>query len=131
LEQVALAVKLSLTYSKMQILAMYAEVAYYGNGYYGLDVASCGYFGKRPSDLTWSQAAVLAGVVNAPSIDDPRNHAPAAHAREAHVLARLVAVGYLTADEARAALSAPLAVVPDIGATTLGCRGPAHQAIGP
>jgi len=47
LEQLALAVKLNQAYSRAQILRMYAEVAYYGHGYYGLDAASCGYFGRR------------------------------------------------------------------------------------
>src|SRR5689334_24125840 len=45
LKQLAMAVKLNQTYSRPQILRMYAEVAYYGHGYYGLDAASCGYFG--------------------------------------------------------------------------------------
>ena len=51
LKQVALAFKLNLAYTKQQILDLYAEVAYYGHGYYGLEQASCGYFGhpaRRP-----------------------------------------------------------------------------------
>ena len=51
LKQVVLAVKLNVSYPKQQILDLYAEVAYYGNGYYGLEQASCGYFGhpaQRP-----------------------------------------------------------------------------------
>jgi hypothetical protein len=47
-EQVALAVKLYLTYTRPQILQMYAEVVYFGHGYYGLAAASCGYFGSGP-----------------------------------------------------------------------------------
>jgi membrane peptidoglycan carboxypeptidase len=71
LTQIALAVKLNATYSKATILRAYAEVAYYGHGYYGLQAASCGYFGRQPSQLTVNQGAMLAGVVNAPSVDDP------------------------------------------------------------
>ena len=67
----ALAIKLNLTYSKPQILQLYAEIAYYGHGYYGLNAASCGYFGRPPAQLTLVQAAMLAGVVNAPTYDDP------------------------------------------------------------
>jgi membrane peptidoglycan carboxypeptidase len=111
-EQIAIAIKLSLSYSKPEILRMYAEVAYFGSGYYGLAKASCGYFGKTPADLTWPQAAMLAGVVNEPSVDDPRRNLRAARKRERHVFARLVAVGDLTRDEAQAALSQPLGVVP-------------------
>jgi membrane peptidoglycan carboxypeptidase len=119
LEQVVLAVKLNFAYPKPKILSMYAAMAYYGDGYYGLDAASCGYFGRPPSELTWSQAALLAGVLNAPTADDPRTHPDAAHAREAHVLARLVAVGELTAEQADTALSQPLGLVRDRSAA--GC----------
>jgi len=105
LEQVALAIKLNFAYSKIQILSMYAEVAYFGSGYYGLAAAGCGYFGKAPANLTWAQAAILAGAVNAPTADDPRTHPADARMREAHVLDRLVAVGYLTRAQAKAALS--------------------------
>ena len=48
-EQVVLAVKLNMSYSKPQILRMYAEIAYYGDDYYGLRAASCGYFGTEPA----------------------------------------------------------------------------------
>ncbi|MGH7078372.1 MAG: transglycosylase domain-containing protein [Acetobacteraceae bacterium] len=112
LEQLALAVKLDLAYSKARILSMYAETAYYGDGYYGLVAASCGYFGRKPADLTWAQAATLAGVLNAPTADDPRRHPVRARARESHVFARLVAVKYLSKTEAKAALSQPLGLVP-------------------
>ena len=108
LKQIAIGIKLHFTYTKAQILSLYAEVAYYGNGYYGLAAASCGYFDRRPADLTWAQAATLAGVVNAPSVDNPRLHPTSAHAREVHVFHRLVAVGDITRAQAVAALSQPL-----------------------
>src|SRR6266536_1966839 len=63
LEQVSLAVKLFMTYSSQQILQMYSEVAYFGNGDYGLAAASCGYFGIPPRAMSWPQAALLAGLV--------------------------------------------------------------------
>jgi hypothetical protein len=111
LERVGLAIKLHFKYSPAKILAMYAEAAYFGEGYYGLAAASCGYFGYLPGELTWSQAAMLAGVVNAPTADNPRKHPHRARLREAHVLRRLVAVGRLTEEQARAALSEPLEIV--------------------
>jgi len=107
-EQVALALKLNLTYSKAEILQLYAEVAYYGHGYYGLSAASCGYFGRPPADLTLVQAAMLAGVVNAPTYDDPLVYPAQAQARLAHVIGRMAAVGYLTTAQEDAALKAPL-----------------------
>jgi membrane peptidoglycan carboxypeptidase len=111
-KQVVLAVKLNLAYSKQQILDLYAEAAYYGNGYYGLEAASCGYFGHPAKDLTVSQGAMLAGVVNAPSVDDPVTDPGNARARLEHVIARMVAVGYLTNAQAQQALAAPLGLTP-------------------
>jgi len=112
LEQVVLAFKLNSAYSKQQILQLYAEVAYYGHDYYGLEQASCGYFGHPASELTVVQGAMLAGVVNAPSVDDPINDPANARARLEHVISRMVAVGYLTQAQANQELSTPLGIVP-------------------
>ena len=112
LKQVVLALKLNASYSKAQILALYAEVAYYGDGYYGLEQASCGYFGHPAADLTVSQGAMLAGVVNAPSLDDPIADPVSARQRLEHVIARMVAVGDLSSSQAKTALAAPLGIVP-------------------
>jgi membrane peptidoglycan carboxypeptidase len=112
LEQVALAVKLNYTYSKAEILRLYAEVAYYGHGYYGLEAASCGYFGHPASQLTVVQGAMLAGVVNAPTVDDPIDYPAQAHARLAHVISRMVAVGDLTQAQGTAAMNSSLGIVP-------------------
>ncbi len=116
-EQVTLAVKLDLSYSKAQILQMYAEVAYYGDNHYGLRSASCGYFGVEPAQLTWPEAAVLAGVVNAPTIDDPRTNPENARAREVHVVGRLVTVGDLTQAQGSLVLAQRLNLV-DTGCTS-------------
>ncbi|MGH3273180.1 MAG: transglycosylase domain-containing protein [Streptosporangiaceae bacterium] len=110
-KQVALAVKLKYSYSGSEILRLYADVAYYGNGLYGIQAASCGYFGVRPARLSWPQAAMLAGVVNGPSIDDPLTNPANGRAREEHVISRLVATGTLTRAEASQALAVPLSVM--------------------
>ena len=111
-EQVTLAVKLAQKYSKAQILQMYAEIAYYGSNYYGLQSASCGYFGVEPANLSWPEAAFLAGVVNAPTLDNPRTNPENARNREIHVVQRLVAVGDLTAAQGKSVLAQSLKVVP-------------------
>src|SRR5215467_13708761 len=80
-EQILLGVKLALSYPKAEILQMYSGVAYFGHGYYGLQAASCGYFAVAPAALTWPQAALLAGLVQAPTA-----HLTLAKAGEAHVL---------------------------------------------
>jgi len=107
-EQVMLAVKLNRAYSRAEILRLYAEVAYYGHGYYGLEAASCGYFGRPAAKLTLVQAAMLAGAVNAPTYDDPLAHPAQARTRLVHVIGRMAAVGYLTSAQQAAALKAPL-----------------------
>ena len=108
LKQVVVAFKLNLKFSKAEILDLYAEVAYYGHGFYGLEAASCGYFGHPASELTVVQGAMLAGVVNAPSVDDPISDPGNARARLEHVIARMVAVGYLTSAQGSAVLHTPL-----------------------
>jgi penicillin-binding protein 1A len=108
LTEIALAFKLDMMYGKPEILRLYSEVAYYGHGFYGLQQAACGYFGRPPAALTVTQGAMLAGVVNAPTADDPITHPGQARARLVHVIARMIGVGYLTPEQGTAVLNAPL-----------------------
>jgi membrane peptidoglycan carboxypeptidase len=117
IEQVPMAVKLNRAYSRAEILRLYAEIAYYGHGYYGLQAASCGYFGRTPAHLTVVQAAMLAGAVNAPTYDDPLVYPAQARARLVHVIDRMATVGYLTKAQRDAALNAPLGL-----SAVRGCR---------
>jgi membrane peptidoglycan carboxypeptidase len=108
-EQVVLAVKLRYSYSGPEILRLYADVAYFGHGFYGLAHASCGYFGVPPDRLSWPQAALLAGLVQGPTTDDPIDHPAAGRAREEHVISRLVAVGAISQASADRYLQIPVA----------------------
>jgi membrane peptidoglycan carboxypeptidase len=119
-KQVALAVKLKYSYSGPEILRLYSDVAYYGNNFYGLRDASCGYFGVRPARLSWPQAALLAGLVNGPTIDDPLTSPRAGRAREVHVIGRLVATGTLTRARADRYLAIPLTTL--LARHEQGCR---------
>jgi membrane peptidoglycan carboxypeptidase len=110
-KQVILGIKLNFAYSKAQILQMYADVAYFGHGYYGLAAASCGYFGKQPIELSWAQAAMLAGLVQAPSAYNPIAYYARGRARQSHVLDRLAATGHLTQAQAAQAYRQPLHLV--------------------
>src|SRR5271165_2087111 len=107
-EQIALAVKLKFSYSGPEILRLYADVAYFGHGFYGLSAASCGYFVVRPDQMSWPQAALLAGLVQAPTVDDPLTYPAHGLSREQHVMGRLVAVGALTQAQADRYLAIPL-----------------------
>jgi membrane peptidoglycan carboxypeptidase len=111
LEQVALAVKLKYSYGGPEILRLYADIVYFGHGYYGLANASCGYFGVAPSQMSWPQAVLLAGLVRDPSLDDPLSHPANGRAREEHVFGRLVAVGQLTSGQAARYLAIPLSTL--------------------
>ncbi|MGH2876395.1 MAG: transglycosylase domain-containing protein [Solirubrobacteraceae bacterium] len=102
LREIGLGVKLALRWSKHQILAMYLNGAYYGQGFWGVSAASEGYFHTPPGRLDWAEAAMLAGLLQAPSAYDPVTHLALARERQRHVLAQLVANGHLTAARARA-----------------------------
>ena len=85
--------------SKEEILELYINTIYFGDGYYGLKEASRGYFGKEPQELTDSEAVLLAGIPNAPSAYAPSRHADLALQREKQVLAAMVKYGYLEQSE--------------------------------
>jgi membrane peptidoglycan carboxypeptidase len=108
LREIGLGVKLALTYSKPEMLALYLNVNYYGNGYWGVRQAAEGYFHTAPSQLTWAEASMLAGLLQAPSAYDPVTHYALARQRQAHVLAQLVVNKYLTRAQARTAYEAGL-----------------------
>jgi membrane peptidoglycan carboxypeptidase len=76
--------------------------------FYGLEAAGCGYFGLRPDQMSWPQAALLAGLVQAPTAYDPLTYPARSLARGSHVIARLVAVGALTQAQAESYLAVPL-----------------------
>lgn len=99
LDRVGVAIKLDHTYTKNQILLMYLNVAYFGHGFYGLEAASVGYFDQVPQNLDWAQAAMIAGLLQAPTDYDPVDHSRAALLRRHHVLDRLAATGVLTRAE--------------------------------
>lgn len=98
-----MAVKLEERYSKAQILEMYLNAIYYGNGQWGIAQASQGYFGKAPMALDWAEASLLAGLPQAPSAYDPTRHFALARGRQRHVLDRLVSTGVLSRSQADAA----------------------------
>jgi penicillin-binding protein 1A len=103
---VALALELRLT--KNEILSRYLSTAYFGNGAYGLRAAARTYFDKAPEDLSLSEAAMLAGLVKAPSALAPSHDLAAAQARERLVLAAMADSGAIDASQARNAPPAQL-----------------------
>lgn len=78
--------KLEENLSKGEILELYLNIIYYGNGYYGINEASKGYFNKDPKDLTEDEATLLAGIVNAPSAYSLSKHENLARERQKQVI---------------------------------------------
>ena len=87
-------------YSKDDILEFYMNTIYFGEGYYGIREASNGYFKKEPIDMTLSEATILAGVPNAPSVYAPTVNPDLAKSRQKKVLLDMVEYGYLSQKEA-------------------------------
>ncbi len=100
LGEIFAAYDLEKNYSKDDIFALYVNSSYFGDGYYGIYDASMGYYKKAPKDLTLSEASMLAGVPNAPSVYSPTVNPDLAKKRQKHVLNRMVEYGYLTQEEA-------------------------------
>ena len=108
IERAVLVLKLHWSYSESALMGMYAAVASFGHGYYGLAAASCGYFGQRPAQLSWGQIALLAAAVTNPATDDPYQHFARAERYEAAVLRALVAAGTLSRAQAGEIAQQPL-----------------------
>jgi len=87
-------------YSKDDILELYINNMYFGNGYYSIYEASAGYYDKEPKDLTLYEATLLAGVPNAPSAYAPTVNLKLAEQRQSQVLAAMVKYNVLSQDEA-------------------------------
>lgn len=107
-EELFLALDMELRYEKSEILEIYLNSIYFGDGYYGINQASHGYFGCPPSRLTLAQSAMLAGIIPAPSAYSPHVDLDAAKTRQALALAAMVRNGYITEAEAERAKEAPL-----------------------
>ncbi|MDA8391203.1 MAG: transglycosylase domain-containing protein [Actinomycetota bacterium] len=96
LDQAGMAFRLELHYSHAQLMNLYLDAAYFGDGSYGARQASLRYFGQEPRRLSWPQAALLAGTVQAPGAYDPLRHPGAAMERRGEVLAQLAETGAIS-----------------------------------
>lgn len=113
LQEIRYAKALEQRLSKDEILNRYLNIAYFGSGAYGISAASQRYFAKTPADLTLSEAALLAGLVQSPEAYNPIDgDQEAALARRAYVLNAMADTGVITAGEAAAARAEPLTLRP-------------------
>lgn len=97
--EVFLALELEQKYTKDEILELYVNSIYFGDGYYSVGEASEGYFGKPASEMNDYECTLLAGVPNAPSKYAPSKNLALAEKRQQKVISRMEACGYITEEE--------------------------------
>ena len=108
LKEMYLALRLERRFTKNEVLELYLNKVYFGDGYYGIEAAARGYFGKPARDLKLDEAALLAGLIQAPSAYAPSEHADRAIARRAVVLDQMVEAKFIDRATADATAKAPL-----------------------
>ncbi|HEY5626508.1 MAG TPA: PBP1A family penicillin-binding protein [Nitrospira sp.] len=106
--ELVLAYKMELVSTKEQILELYLNQIYFGQGAYGVASAAQSYFGKDLSALTVAEAAFLAGLPKSPNHYSPFRNYARAKKRQEHVLARMEEAGFLTGEEREQAVAEPL-----------------------
>ncbi len=102
-KELIMAIELEIKLSKNDILELYLNAIPYGSNAYGIEAASQNYFNKPAAELDLAQAALLAGIAQAPTYHSPINHPERAKNRQEKVLDRMVKEGYITEEEAVAA----------------------------
>jgi len=103
LREAVLACRIDRVLSKNEVLHLYLNQIYFGEGAYGVEAASQVYFGKKVGLLTLAEMSILAGLPQAPSRYSPLVDFKSAKARQRYVLNRMAEDGYISADQARAA----------------------------
>ncbi len=101
--EIILAAEISRTYEKNEILELYLNEIYFGNLAYGIEAAAQTYFDKSAAELSLAEATLLAGLPQAPALWDPFSAPDKALGRQSEVLSLMIAAGFVTVDEARAA----------------------------
>ncbi len=107
-QELFLTIQLERTYTKSEILEMYLNEIYFGQGAYGIEAAARTYFQKPARDLGLAESAMLAGVPRGPSIYNPAQDFEAAKARQGVVLDRMVELGMISGEQAGQAGAEPL-----------------------
>ncbi len=108
MQEALLAIKIEHTYSKPEILELYLNRMNFGGSFNGIEAASRGYFGKPAAELTVPEAALLAGLLQAPTRYNPRRNPTRAENRRNTVLMMMANAGYITRDQARAEAKKPV-----------------------
>lgn len=99
--EIFIAADLEKMYSKKEILEMYVNIIYFGNGYYGVKDASNGYLKKEPKEMNISEATMMAGIPNAPSVYAPTVNKELCKQRQKKVISSMVENNYISEEEAK------------------------------
>ena len=111
--ELRLSMEVERAYGKREILERYLNTVYFGAGAYGIKAAAETYFDHSQQTLSLHEAALLAALIKAPAIYDPRDHPKRAIRRRDYVIDRMEQLGTVSPTEAATAKAAPLGVVPD------------------
>jgi len=114
-QEASLAIRLERRYTKDEILELYVNEVYFGNGAFGIGTASETYFRKPPGQLKLAEAALLAGLIRAPGLYDPVTNEEAALARRNLVLDRMGEVGFIGPNRVEHAQARPLGLARNVG----------------
>lgn len=95
-----MAIDIENNYSKEDILEMYINTIYFGDGYYGIKEACEGYLNKEPKDMNLAESTMMAGIPNAPSVYAPTVNKELCKQRQNKVISSMVEYGYLNQEQA-------------------------------
>ena len=112
LKEAILSYRLEKKYSKEEILEAYLNTIYFGQGAYGIEAAAQVFFGKKASEMTVAEGALLAGLTKSPLEFSPYNNPDKAFYRQAVVLNKMAKLGFITNEQAEAAKIEHLTLVP-------------------
>lgn len=108
LHEAFIALQIEQKYTKKEILEMYMNQIYFGQGAYGVETAANTYFGKHVEDLDLAQSAMIAGIPKSPNYYSPLSNPKAAKARQKTVLEQMAKYGFITKEQADKAYAEPL-----------------------
>lgn len=120
--EMLLALELERRLTKDEILERYLNQVYFGQGAYGIEMAARVYFGKAVGALTLSESALLAGLIRAPSTNNPYRNLGLASERQRIVLRRMVQLGFVSEEAAQRAADVPFRLAPPRNAGFIGMR---------
>ncbi|MCB1227884.1 MAG: transglycosylase domain-containing protein [Verrucomicrobiales bacterium] len=113
--EIYVAQRIEENFTKAQILELYLNRIYFGGGFYGVEAAANGYFGKPAKDLSIQEAATICGLIKSPNNIQPLRHPERAIKERNYVLERMAIEGYITRQQATELKKSPLITAPQEG----------------